>query len=270
MQIALIKYKFSLTETYIKVPDSVKEADNFVIESSRGIFVVPFVRFVSDTVEINSDVKFVRVATEEDINKAKTLNEKVKSVKEITTKLITKNKCEMKVVDVDFTLDDSKVIISFVCEDRVDFRELVKDLAQELKHRIELRQIGVRDQARSLGCMGICGKECCCKQYLNDFDKVSIKMAKTQNLSLNPTKISGTCGRLMCCLAYENDTYAELGKNCLKVGSKVVTPDGNGTILSNNILKQTALCRVEKGDDIKVQEYSVDNIKPRRENNDKK
>ncbi len=267
MQIARINYKFSVTDTYISVPDTIKGVGDIVIESPRGIFLVQLLRFAESDVNLDREVKFVRVATEEDKVNAQKLQEKVKEVKEIADKLIAKNKCDMKVVDVDFTLDDSKVIISFVCEDRVDFRELVRDLASELKHRIELRQIGVRDQARQLGCMGICGKECCCKQYLNDFDKVSIKMAKTQNLSLNPTKISGTCGRLMCCLAFENDTYAELGKNCLKVGSKVSTPDGNGVVLNNNILKQTSLCKIEKGDDIKVAEYPLDKIKPRKDSN---
>ena len=167
----------------------------------------------------------------------------------------------MKLVDVEFTLDGQKTIISFVCEDRVDFRELVKELATALKQRVELRQIGIRDQARIVGGIGVCGKECCCRQFLNDFDKVSIKMAKVQGLSLNPAKISGVCGRLMCCLAYENDTYAEAEKVMPKINSRVETKDGEGTVIFNNLLNQTVTVKFEKDNEVKTMEYKLDEIK---------
>jgi cell fate regulator YaaT (PSP1 superfamily) len=166
----------------------------------------------------------------------------------------------MKLVDVTFTIDGSKVIINYVCEDRVDFRELVKDLASQLKLRIELRQIGIRDQAKIVGGIGFCGKECCCKKYLNDFDKVSIKMAKTQGLSLNPTKISGICGRLMCCLSYENDFYSEISAQMPKLNSRVKTKDGIGSVVYNNLLKQKVTVKVENDNEIKVMEYDLTDI----------
>lgn len=261
MQTALIKYNLALKDQLINVGDEVKAKDTIVIETTRGILLAKVVSIVGQSKELEQDVKYVRVATDADITKDRELQEKAKANMEVVDRLIAKNNIDMKPVSCEYTLDGSKIIISFVCEGRVDFRELVKDLAGELKVRIELRQIGIRDQAKSIGCMGICGKECCCKQYLNDFDKVSIKMAKTQNLSLNPTKISGTCGRLMCCLAYENDTYEDLGRNCCKCGARVRTPDGEGSVISNNILKQTCTCKVEKGDDVKYCEYPVSDIK---------
>ncbi len=265
MQIALIKYDLATKEVYINVPDEVQSGDSVVIDSTRGLLIAKVSRMVSEEVGLDEDVKYVRVANDKDIAKAEKLKQKAQDSKSSIMDIVAKHNTDMKVVGLEYTLDETKIIISFVCEDRVDFRELVKDLAAVLKLRIELRQIGVRDQARNIGCMGICGKECCCKQYLNDFDKVSIKMAKSQNLSLNPTKISGTCGRLMCCLAFENDTYVELGKNCPRLNSKVMTPDGDATVVSTNILAQTCTCRVEKGDDIKYTEYPVDKIKTKRD-----
>ena len=260
MQIALVKYDLETKDIYVKVSDNVKKSDSIVIETPRGLFLGKVARCVAEEVELEADTKFVRVATENDISKAQKLKEKAKENKANVMDIVAKHNKDMKVVGLEYTLDDSKIIISFVCEDRVDFRDLVKDLAGELKLRIELRQIGVRDQARNIGCLGVCGKECCCKQYLNDFDKVSIKMAKAQNLSLNPTKISGTCGRLMCCLAFENDTYVDLGKNCPRVNSRVTTPDGEATVVNNNILRQTCTCKVEKGDDVRYCEYPLDRI----------
>ena len=265
MQIAVIKHNFSTQDVCIDVDDSVKINNWIVVENMRGLILAKVVKMVQDA-EIDSETKYIRVATDKDIEDSEKLIKQANNIKPVVLKLLNKNNPDMKLVDIQYTLDNSKVVISFVCEDRVDFRDLVKDLANELKTRIELRQVGVRDQAKKVGCLGICGKECCCKQYLNDFDKVSIKMAKSQNLSLNPTKISGTCGRLMCCLAFENDTYVELGKNCPKQNGKVITPDGKGTVLSNNILKQTSLCRVEKGEDIKIAEYSVKDLKQAKDN----
>lgn len=185
---------------------------------------------------------------------------------------IEKHGLEMKLVDVEYTLDNNKVIFYFTADGRVDFRELVKDLAAVFRMRIELRQIGVRDEAKMMGGIGNCGRGLCCHQWLRDFQPVSIKMAKVQNLSLNPTKISGICGRLMCCLKYENDVYHELKKGMPSVGEKVKIPEGIAVVTDSNILEQKVKCRtvVEKGDAEKgtneklsteVYVYSKDEVK---------
>lgn len=239
----------------------VEIGDEVVVETLRGLEIAKVCKPCGEGV--SDEIKSVeRKATEKDKNKMAELESQVDSIKKLTNDLIAKYKLDMKLVDVNFTLDGTKVIINYVCEDRVDFRELVKELASNLRARIELRQIGIRDQAKILGGIGFCGKECCCKKYLNDFDKVSIKMAKTQGLSLNPTKISGICGRLMCCLAYENDTYADIAVKMPKLNSKVQTKDGVGSVVYNNILKQMVTVRVEKDGEIKVGEYPLGEIEP--------
>ena len=230
-----------------------------VIETERGV-ELGYVAKLPKDIENDTELKFVRKATSEDIQKMENLKKNAPNVASITNKLIAKYKLEMKLVDVSYTLDGSKVIISYICEDRVDFRELVKELAYELKLRIELKQIGVRDQAKTLGGIGLCGKECCCKEYLNDFDKVSVKMAKVQGLSLNPAKISGLCGRLMCCLAYENETYMELSAKMPKLNSRVKTPDGEGVVVYNNLLKQNVSVKIENNGDVKINEYELADI----------
>ena len=233
--------------------------DKVVVETVRGLEVA-IVCSPSGEKSPEEIKAVVRKVTDADLKKIEEHKKQEDRVVSIANDLIAKYKLEMKLVDVSFTLDGSKVIINYVCEDRVDFRELVKDLASSLKIRIELRQIGIRDQAKIIGGIGFCGKECCCKKYLNDFDKVSIKMAKTQGLSLNPAKISGICGRLMCCLAYENDLYAELSKNMPKLNSRVKTKDGVGTVIYNNLLKSTVTVRIEADNEIKVSEYSVEDL----------
>lgn len=233
--------------------------DIVVVDTIRGLELAIVSKVSSD--EVTEEIKAViRKATDADIKKMEELKKQAPQIQKLTNELISKYKLEMKLVDVNFTLDGTKVIINYVCEDRVDFRELVKDLASSLRARIELRQIGIRDQAKIIGGIGFCGKECCCKKYLNDFDKVSIKMAKTQGLSLNPTKISGICGRLMCCLAYENELYADISVKMPKLNSKVKTKDGLGTVVYNNILKQIVTVRVDNDGDIKVGEYGLDEI----------
>lgn len=235
--------------------------DIVVVDTIRGLELAIVSKVSSD--EVTDEIKaVVRRATDADIKKMDELKKQAPHIQKLTNELIAKYKLEMKLVDVNFTLDGTKVIINYVCEDRVDFRELVKDLASSLRARIELRQIGIRDQAKIIGGIGFCGKECCCKKYLNDFDKVSIKMAKTQGLSLNPTKISGICGRLMCCLAYENELYADISVKMPKLNSKVKTKDGLGTVVYNNILKQIVTVRVDNDGDIKVGEYTLDEIEP--------
>lgn len=232
-----------------------------VVETIRGLELAT-VSALGQKVDCGSEeVKtIVRVATNKDIEMANSLKGQEDSVKQLTNDLIAKYKLDMKIVSVSHTLDGSKVVINYVCEDRVDFRELVKELASALRIRIELRQIGIRDQAKIIGGIGFCGKECCCKKYLNDFDKVSIKMAKSQGLSLNPTKISGICGRLMCCLAYENDFYSEISAKMPKIGGRVKTKDGVGTVVYNNLLKQTITVKIESAGEIKVTEYDLGGI----------
>ena len=236
--------------------------DKVVVETARGLELGEVVSSPVETKDVSKEVTpVIRVATDADFKKLESLKKQEPSITELCNKLIAKYKLDMKLVNIEFTVDGTKVIINYVCEDRVDFRDLVKDLASHLKQRIELRQIGIRDQAKIIGAIGICGKECCCKEYLNDFDKVSIKMAKTQNLSLNPTKISGVCGRLMCCLSYENDFYSEIGKSMPKVNGLVSTPDGKGTVMYNNLLKQTVMVKIESDNDIKVVEHKLSDIK---------
>ena len=233
--------------------------DCVVVESIRGLELA-FVCSSSKDDKQEEIKEIVRIATEEDLKKMEELRESYPRITKITNDLIQKYKLDMKLVDVSLTLDGSKVIINYVCEDRVDFRELVKDLAGQLRLRIELRQIGIRDQAKIIGGIGFCGKECCCKKYLNDFDKVSIKMAKTQGLSLNPTKISGICGRLMCCLSYENDFYSEIATKMPKLNARVKTKDGIGSVVYNNLLKQKVTVRIEGDNEIKVGEYELNDI----------
>ena len=166
----------------------------------------------------------------------------------------------MKLIDVEYTFDNNKVIFYFTADGRVDFRELVKDLATIFKTRIELRQIGVRDEAKMLGGLGPCGRPMCCSSFLGDFTSVSIKMAKEQNLSLNPTKISGICGRLMCCLNYEQSTYEDIRKRLPKVGSVVQTEDGKGEVVSNNTVKEAVKVKLRKGDEEVIEEFKIENV----------
>lgn len=251
-------YYFDPKELKLNIDDAV------VVENSRGIelgYIAETVKEIEET-ELEELMPVVRIATKKDLdnynkNKAKEVDA-LKKAKE----LVNKYELQMKLVDAEYTLDGRKVIINFTCEDRVDFRDLVKDLAASLKSRIELRQIGIRDQAKIVGAIGNCGKECCCKMYLSDFDKVSIKMAKTQNLSLNPTKISGVCGRLMCCLSYENEYYSEIVAKMPKLNSKVKTKDGIGTVVYNDILKEKINVKFVSDDSVKIVTYEIDEVKP--------
>lgn len=255
--------------TFMPTIENLEKGAKVVVETARG----KEVGFVAADVYEEAEEKLVlplapilRVATEKDLSKMDELNKKRPKVISETTKLVNKYNLDMKIVDANFTLDGQKVIIDFVCEDRVDFRDLVKELAGVLKLRIELRQIGIRDQAKVVGGIGECGRECCCKKYLNDFDKVSIKMAKTQGLSLNTSKISGICGRLMCCLAYENDYYSEISAKMPKLNSKVITKDGEGIAVYNNLLKQTVSVKFVNDDSVKIEEYPLKEIKLKNDN----
>ena len=204
--------------------------------------------------------KVIRTATDEDISRAEKNRENERSAYDVCQQKIAFHKLDMKLVDVEYAFDGSKIVFFFTADGRVDFRALVKDLAAVFKTRIELRQIGVRDEAKMLGGLGPCGRPICCGTFLSEFQPVSIKMAKEQNLSLNPTKISGLCGRLMCCLKYEQETYEQARKTMPKVGKEVITPDGNGHVLEVNALKQTVRVRVENGDDSEVRDYPADQV----------
>lgn len=260
--------------TFMPTIENLKKDTKVVVETSRGKEIGFIATDVYEEVEEKLVLPLVgisRVATEKDLKRMDELMQKRPNVMEETEKLVKKYNLDMKVVDASFTLDGQKVIIDFVCEDRVDFRDLVKDLASVLKLRIELRQIGIRDQAKVVGGIGECGRECCCKKYLNDFDKVSIKMAKTQGLSLNTSKISGICGRLMCCLAYENEYYSEINAKMPKLNSKVSTKDGEGIVVYNNLLKQIVSVKFVNDDSVKIVEYPLSEVRfTKNENNNPK
>ncbi len=263
MEVVGIKFKNN-SKLYYFLPNGLKlsENDKVVVETPNGKDIAFVKREAFElTEEFEEPLKpILRIATKKDIADKEKLEQKRDNVLLVTRELISSLKLDMKIVDVEFTLDGQKIIISYVCEDRVDFRDLVKELASKLKVRIELKQIGIRDQAKIVGGIGICGQPCCCGRFLSDFNKVSIKMAKNQNLSLNPTKISGVCGRLMCCLEYENETYAKALEVMPKINSTVSTPDGEGVVIYNDILNKK--CSVKfSGDDVKIVEYAVEDIK---------
>ena len=215
------------------------KGDYAIVETVRGMEcgIVAKANHGTNEDDISKPLKkVIRVATQEDIKTLHENKEKEKEAFKICEGKIEAHGLDMSLVDVEYTFDRSKLLFYFTSDGRVDFRELVKDLASAFRTRIELRQIGVRDESRMVGGFGICGRPFCCNTFLNDFQPVSIKMAKEQGLSLNPTKISGTCGRLMCCLKYEQDTYEHLLRVTPKVGAIVDTPDGKGRVVENNLI----------------------------------
>ena len=218
----------------------VKDQDLVVVETVRGVEIGRVVgSLVKAPAELENDIKpILRIANKKDLDTYEQNQKNEVIALEKCSKLIRKNNLEMKLLYCEYTLDRQKLIIYFESEDRVDFRQLVKDLAEEFKVRIELRQVGSRDGAKSLGGLGPCGLIVCCNTFIEEFDNVSIKMAKNQNLSLNPQKISGTCGKLLCCIKYENETYAHLRKNLPDVGDIVRLEDGEGKVLTVDVLKQ--------------------------------
>lgn len=241
-----------------------KPGQNVVVETARGVEfgeVVTGARSVSDEQIVAPLKKVVRIATEEDEQRAEYNARREEEAFRICQEKVARHKLEMKLVSVEYTFDNSKIIFYFTANGRVDFRELVKDLASVFKMRIELRQIGVRDEAKMLGGLGACGRPICCGAFLADFQPVSIKMAKEQNLSLNPTKISGQCGRLMCCLKYEQDYYEETLKKLPRVGKEIMTPDGVGYVTEINVLKEKVKVRVRTDDSFEVREYGVEDVR---------
>ena len=225
----------------------VKKGDGVIVETARG---VEYGEVTMEPTEIPDEeivapLKYImRVANDKDRATVEQNLQKEKEAAAVAEKKIAEHKLDMKLVGVEYTFNGSKITFYFTADGRVDFRDLVKDLAGIFKTRIELRQIGVRDEAKLLGGIGSCGRVVCCKAFLPDFHPVSIKMAKEQNLSLSPTKISGLCGRLMCCLKYEQDCYEEVRKRMPRVGKEVITPDGRGTVTENNILRERVKVRV--------------------------
>ena len=204
----------------------------------------------------------LRVASERDVEQEADNKRREKEAYRICLEKIREHELDMKLIDAEYTFDNNKVLFYFTAEGRIDFRELVKDLASIFKTRIELRQIGVRDETKMMGGIGMCGRPLCCHAHLSDFMPVSIKMAKEQNLSLNPTKISGVCGRLMCCLNHEEETYENLNKNLPHVGDRVICPDGvQGEVSSVNVLRQLVKVVVEKGDSKEIHEYKAGEIR---------
>ena len=252
-------YYFSPSDTELKIGDGV------IVETARGI---EYGKVAINPTEVEDNkviqplkpiIRKASIADEQSV--LKNLQKKPEAIK-LAKEKIEKHKLNMKLVDVEYTFDNNKVIFYFTAEGRVDFRELVRDLASVFKIRIELRQIGIRDQSKMLGGLAPCGKPCCCSQHLPEFKHVSIKMAKIQLLSLNPSKISGLCGRLMCCLEYENEYYNEAFKKMPRLGSDVSTPDGKGIVVSNNLLKLVSKVKVELKDGAyEYKDYKLEEIK---------
>ncbi|CAM2078947.1 MAG: PSP1 domain-containing protein [uncultured Clostridium sp.] len=259
-----VRFKKAGKIYYFDPADMDIQKDTYVVvETARGIEFGECVIGIKDISEddIVAPLKSVlRIATEEDINKHFKNKDKEKDAFDICLKKIQEHGLTMKLIDVEYTFDNNKVIFYFTADGRVDFRELVKDLATIFKTRIELRQIGVRDEAKMLGGLGPCGRTLCCSTFLGDFASVSIKMAKEQNLSLNPTKISGICGRLMCCLNYEQSTYEDIRKRMPKVGSIVKTNEGTGEVFSNNIVKESVKVKLRKGEEEILEEFKIENV----------
>lgn len=237
--------------------------DYVIVETARGVEfgeVVTGVREIDDDQIIAPLKQVIRVASQEDIRHAQDNEANEREAYAVCQRKIAEHKLDMKLVSVEFTFDNSKILFYFTANGRVDFRSLVKDLASVFKTRIELRQIGVRDEAKMLGGLGPCGRPICCGSFLGDFQPVSIKMAKEQNLSLNPTKISGVCGRLMCCLKYEQDNYEQTRKRMPKVGKEVIVPDGRGVVWDVNVIKETVRVRIQKGDSSELKDYPMADV----------
>ena len=255
----------------------IKKGQNVIVETARGVeygHVVMGEKDVEDEKVVQPLKSVIRIATKEDDAIEEKNRKKEKEAFKICQKKIEKHNLEMKLIDAEYTFDNNKVLFYFTADGRIDFRELVKDLASVFKTRIELRQIGVRDETKILGGVGICGRALCCHTYLSEFIPVSIKMAKEQNLALNPSKISGTCGRLMCCLKNEEENYKYLNSKLPGVGDHVTTDDGlRGEVSSVNVLRQRVKVIVHlENDEKEVREYRADQLKfrPRRKRDKEK
>ena len=248
VQVVGVKFK-EAGKVYYFGPGNIQAepGEHVIVETARGLefgTVSSEIREISEDELVSPLKDIIRKASESDEKKHKQNLEKRDSAMRLCQQKIDEHGLEMKLIDVEYTFDNNKVVFYFTADGRVDFRELVKDLASVFRMRIELRQIGVRDEAKMLGGVGNCGRGLCCHTWLRNFEPVSIKMAKVQNLSLNPSKISGICGRLMCCLKFENDVYAKLKKGMPNAGERVVTPDGEAIVIDTNILECTVKTRL--------------------------
>lgn len=241
----------------------IKENDPVIVETARGIEFGQCIieDKIIDKEEIISPLKpVIRIATSEDIKRHKINIDKESEALSLCEEKVLEHGLEMRLVDVEYTFDNSKVIFYFTADGRIDFRELVKDLASIFKTRIELRQIGVRDEAKMIGGVGICGRALCCSSWLGEFNSVSIKMAKEQNLSLNPSKISGVCGRLMCCLNYEQEVYESIKKKLPTYGSIINTKEGRGKVVSNSVMKESVNVMIFDQPEEVIYTFSMDEV----------
>lgn len=242
----------------------VQKGENVIVETAQGEEIAEVVvpnRMIEEEKIVAPLKKVLRLASPRDLKHAEECRKKEKEAFEVCNKKIKEHKLEMTLTDVEYKFDNSKIMFYFTADGRIDFRELVKDLAAIYKTRIELRQIGVRDEVKRIGGNGVCGRELCCCSFLNDFETVSIKMAKEQNISLNPSKISGNCGRLMCCLKYEQEVYEEKLQRLPSVGAIVKTPDGKGEVDSIEILKEVVRVQFKDGDITTYKKYAAKDIK---------
>lgn len=265
VEVAGIRFK-RVGKIYYFAPGELKlkSGDHVIVETSRGIeygTVAVASKMVNDEDIVPPLKSILRIATPDDDKQIEINKEKEKEAMKLCQEKIDKHNLEMKLIDAEYTFDHNKILFYFSAEGRIDFRELVRDLASIFKTRIELRQIGVRDEAKMMGGLGICGRQLCCSLFLSDFEPVSIKMAKEQNLSLNPTKISGTCGRLMCCLKNEQEAYEDIIRTTPSVGSVVKTPDGTGQVTAVSPLKGIVSVSFENGDERYIKDYKVDDLK---------
>lgn len=263
-EVVSIKFNNEGKEYYFGFNNQKVEVNDMVIVESNNVQEIVKVIAIKqiDETSFQEELKpIIRKANKDDLRKLEYLHNKEKNVLVTAKQIINKHNLEMDLIKVHYSFDSAKITFIYTAEGRVDFRELIKDFASTFKAKVELRQIGVRDEAKMCGGLGPCGKEVCCKQFLNDFGKVNIKMAKNQNLTLNPNSISGLCGRLMCCLAFENDHYAETMKIMPKMGSKVLTKQGEGTVVYNDLLKRKVTVRFTTGEEVKDDEFELAEIK---------
>ncbi|MBQ1269687.1 MAG: stage 0 sporulation family protein [Clostridia bacterium] len=270
-----IKFKYAGKIYYFDPKgETFEEGSGVIVETAKGLeygTVALPVREVPDKDVVQPLKPIVRKASKKDEENREKFAAKRPEAMALAEEKIRARELDMKLIDCEYTFDGSKIIFYFTAEGRVDFRDLVRDLAQAFHVRIELRQVGIRDEAKLLGGLAPCGRPCCCASFLQDFKKVSIKMAKTQGLSLNPGKISGLCGRLMCCLEYENEYYSDVYKKMPKIGSEVETPDGKGSVVSNNMLKLITRVKIVHADKSEVyRDYPVAELKWTKRDNGQK
>lgn len=242
----------------------VKKGENVIVETSQGEEIAEVVvpnRMIEEEKIVTPLKKVLRLASQKDLKHAEECRKKEKEAFVLCNKKIKEHKLDMTLTDVEYKFDNSKILFYFTADGRIDFRDLVKDLAAIYKTRIELRQIGVRDEVKRIGGNGVCGRELCCCSFLSDFEAVSIKMAKEQNISLNPSKISGNCGRLMCCLKYESDVYEEKLKRLPNVGAIVKTEDGEGEVDNIETLKEVVRVKIKDGDGYFYKKYNAKDVK---------